>query len=267
MITLYTENAITDLKRLYVNVPKDFFSNFTYDIDLQNSNVTPLNIQKWSDVKGKYVFIVKDKELIATYNKDKFDYNPDGIKVSSIVDYECYQLINNKGSILNTRNSRKANRSDFIDTTKDDVSFLNRVPISTRYLYKKDWDPSVNRDYYIMKLEQYKLVRYSLLLDNAYDLCQTLSEYRKREQTRGKKLVYTDWYKKVVDQVYKVEMILDAIDKNTNPDLIKLKKELTKLNKIMETVEQLFSTEDHALNTFGKIYGQPLERPHAKIVK
>ncbi len=263
LLHILEENAFTDLKKNQVYIPKEVAYNISMDVDIQNSNSEPLYIEKWQDIRGKYVFIVSKNILIATYNKDKFDYNPNNIKVSSVINYDCYQLVNNSGSIINKHNNRISSRSDYIDTEKDDLSKLNNVPKSTRYINKNDWDPTINQKYYMLKLQQNKLSVYSEILDKAFDLCKTLSEYRKKEQTRGKKLVYTDWYRKISDQVYKVEVILDAIDKNMNPDINKLKKELAKLQNITKTAEEFLDTEDDSIS----IFGRTKERPHANVTR
>lgn len=254
------ENLVTDLKSAGINISKNVIDAIPYDIDIQNSNVQPLDITKWQDMKGKFVFITDDNNnVVAIYAVDRFVYNPKKLKNSDVTDYNCWEVINNKGSVQSTRDVRAKNRKGYVDLTKPNN--YNKPPKSTRYVFDKDWNADVNREYYTKLLHQNKLGRYASQLDYTYTIMQDLITHRYKEQTVGKRGVYTNWIKKLATQIETAETLMDALDKNVNVDIPKLLKSLNTLEKTTKDAAKFIGYEDDAIATFG----YTKQRPHVKI--
>lgn len=264
MIQVYIENIVSDLKAYNVKIPRSVLANITYDIDIQNSNIQPITLTKWTDIKKKFVLIVDNtiNEVVAIYNKDKFDYNPKKIKTSSLIDdnYTCYEVINNTGSVMSKRNTRIQSRQGYTDLSTSDTTY-NKPPKSTRYVLDKDWNPQINREYYTKLLHQNKLGRYADQLDYTYTIMEKLIDYRRKENTVGKKGVYTNWIKKLATQIETAETLMDALDKNINVDIPKLLKSLKTLETTTKQASEFIGYEDDAIAVFGR----PAKRSSAVI--
>lgn len=266
MITLkyIDENIVSDLKTYGIIIPKKVLNNISFDVDIQNANVEPLTLNRWQDIKNKYVLIANNSsdEIIAIYNKDKFDYNPNKLKVSELTDndlYSCYN-VTNISSIMRKHNDRLALKKDYVDLQTTDTSY-NKPPKSTRYVFDKDWNPERNKEYYTKLLQQNKLGQYSDYLEYVYTVMEDLIEHRRKEQTTGKKLVYSNYIKKLASQIETAETEMDALDKNVNIDINKLKKSLTSLSNTAKLAAKFIGTEDDAI----KVWGYAKQRPHVKI--
>lgn len=254
------ENLVTDLKSAGINISKSAIDSISYDIDIQNSNIQSLNITKWQDMKGRFVLISNsDNNVIAIYNKDRFDYNPNKLKNSDIINYECWEVINNMGSVVDKRNSRIQSRLGYTDLSKSNK--YNKPPKSTRYVLDRDWNINASREYYTKLLHQNRLGKYAERLDYTYTIMQELITHRYKEQTVGKKGVYTNWIKKLASQIEVAETLMDALDKNINPDIPKLLKGLNSLEKVTNDAKAFLGYEDDTIATFG----YTKQRPHAKI--
>ena len=258
------ENIVTDLKAQGVIIPQKVIKNISYDIDIQTANVEILNLTKWQDIKGKYVLISANpiNEIIAIYNKDKFDYNPEKLKVSELTQsdlYTCYNVINTN-SIFKKHNDRLRNREDYVDLQTTDTTY-NKPPKSTRYVFDKDWNPERNKEYYTKLLQQNKLGQYSDYLEYVYNVMEQLIEHRRAEKTTGKKLVYSNYIKKLATQIETTETEMDALDKNMNVNVDKLKKSLTSLSNTAKLAAKFIGTEDDAI----KVWGYPKKREPHKI--
>lgn len=255
MIKLYIENIVTDLKSYKVTVPQDIIKNISYDIDIQNSNVQPIELNKWTDIKKKFVLIADNNtnNIIAIYNKDKFDYNPKKIKTTNLTDdiYTCYEVINNKGSVMSKRNTRLQSRQGYTDLQSTETSY-NKPPKSTRYVFDRDWNPEINKEYYTKLLHQNKLSKYADQLEYTYTIMEKLIEYRRQENTVGKKGVYTNWIKKLATQIETAETLMDALDKNINVDIPKLLKSLKTLDTTTKQASQFIDYEDETISSFGR---------------
>ena len=155
---------------------------------------------------------------------------------------------------------RQSNRSGYVDLSTDNVSY-NKPPKSTRYVFDKDWNPEVNKEYYIKLLHQNRLGRYAQQLDYAYTIMEDLISHRRKEQTVGKRAVYTNWIKKLASSIESAEILMDALDKNVNPDIPKLLKSLKSLEKVTKDAYKFIGYEDDAI----KVWGYAKQRPHAKI--
>ena len=249
MITLsIEENLITDLRDSNIQLPTQAFNSIPYDIDIQNSNVQYLDN---SNIRNKFVFIVDDTNtVIAIYGWNKFLYNPKKLKVSDIGNYDVWEVVNNKGSVLPKRNERELSRKGYTDLSMGDSAY-NKPPKSTRYVLDKDWNPEVNREYYIKLLHQNKLGMYAQQLDYAYTIMEDLISHRRAEQTVGKRGVYTNWVKKLASSIETAETLMDALDKNFNPDIPKLKRSLKSLETVTKQAYDFIKYEDDAIATFG----------------
>jgi hypothetical protein len=266
MITLkyIDENIVSDLKTYGITIPKKVLNNISFDVDIQNANVEPLSLRRWQDIKNKYVLISDNNfnEIIAIYNKDKFDYNPNKLKVSELINednYSCYN-VTNISSIRQKHNDRLALKKDYVDLQTTDISY-NKPPKSTRYVFDKDWNPERNKEYYTKLLQQNKLGQYSDYLEYVYTVMEDLIEHRRKEQTVGKKLVYSNYIKKLASQIETTETEMDALDKNINIDIPKLKKSLTTLSNTAKLAAKFIGTEDDAI----KVWGYPKRRKSKTI--
>ena len=261
VIRLYSnfldENLITDLKQFGIIMPKSIISKIPYDIDIQNCNVQKLSS---NNIRGKFVIVVDNDEIIALWNNDRYCYNPNKLKVSDAVNYDCYEVINNTGSVLPKRKDRQDSRSGYVDLVNAKNTY-NKPPTSTRYVFNKDWDPEVNREYYVKLLHQNKLGRYAQQLDFTYTIMEDLIRHRRAEKTVGKRGVYTNWIKKLATQIENAETLMDALDKNVNVDIPKLLKSLKSLEKTTDEASRFIGYEDDAI----KVWGYAKQRPHAKI--
>lgn len=254
------ENLVTDLKNFGIHISRNAINSIPYDIDIQGSNVQELNINKWQDIKGKFVLISDtDNNVVAIYNLSKFDYNPNKLKVSDVVNYMCWEVVNNPGSVTDKRDSRAKSRQGYVDLNRPNN--YNKPPKSVRYVLDKDWNAEINRDYYTKILHQNKLGRYAEQLDYTYTIMQDLIQHRHKEQTVGKRGVYTNWIKKLASQIETAETLMDALDKNVNPDIPKLLKSLRTLESTTKQAMDFISYEDDAISTFG----YTKQRPHVMI--
>lgn len=263
-ITDINENLVTDLKSKDISITPKVIKNISFDVDIQNANIQKLDIIKPNDVKNKYVLVSANatNEVIAIYNKSKFDYNPEKLKISELTDgelYSCWEVIN-ISSVLQKQRDRLALKQDYVDLQKGNTTY-NKPPKSTRYVFDKDWNPEVNKEYYTKLLQQNKLGEYSNYLEHVYDVMENLIEHRRKEQTTGKKLVYSNYIKKLASQIEVTETEMDALDKNMGVDVNKLKKSLTKLTNSANLAEKFIETEDKAIKT----WGYPEKRKSAKL--
>ena len=213
-----------------------------------------------SNHRGKFVIVTDNGEVIALWDNTKYCYNPNKLKISDIKNYDCYEVINNLGSVVPKRDNRQELRKGYTDLMSVKASY-NKPPKSTRYVFDRDWNPEVNREYYTKLLHQNKLGKYAEQLDYAYTVMEDLINHRRKEQTIGKRGVYTSYVKKMADQMDKCESLINALDKNMNPDIPKLIKSLKTLENITKDANELIGYEDDAIATFG----YTKQRPHAKI--
>lgn len=245
------ENVITDLTKSGISIPQQARNAISYDVDIQNSNIAKLSISNIRDVHGKYVFITDENDIvIAIYDNNKFSYNPNRLKVSDIINYGCWQVINNPGSVVDKQKQRQQSRQGYTDLINTTVTY-NKPPKSTRYVLDKDWNPEVNREYYTKLLHQNKLGQYASQLDYAYTIIEDLITHRRAEPTVGKKGVYTNWIKKLASSIETAETLMDALDKNFNPDILKLKRSLKSLETVTKQAYDFIKYEDDAIATFG----------------
>ena len=248
------ENIVTDLKSNNITISPKVIKNISFDVDIQNANIQKLDVVKLNDVKNKYVLISANatNEVIAIYNKNKFDYNPEKLKISELTDnelYSCWEVIN-ISSVLQKHKDRLTLKQDYVDLQKGNITY-NKPPKSTRYVFDKDWNPEVNKEYYTKLLQQNKLGEYANYLEHVYDVMENLIQHRRKEQTTGKKLVYSNYIKRLASQIESTETEMDALDKNMGIDINKLKKSLTKLTNSADLAEKFIETEDKAIKTWG----------------
>ena len=239
------ENIVTDLKSFGINISRDIISSISAEgIDVQNSHIQVLNVGKWQDAKNKIILVANDSnDVIAIYNKDRFIYNPEKIKVSDLTDYFCYEVISSQDDIEGKRKGRADSRKGLVDLKSDDISSYNKPPKSIRYALSGDYDVSVNRDYYTTLLHQNKLSQYASQLDSAYDTIEGLISFRRRERTTGKKGVYTNWIKKLATNIENAENQIRGLDKNFNADITKLTKTLKTLSNTVKDAEHFMEVE------------------------
>ena len=254
------ENLVTDLRNLGIKISQKAINSIPYDIDIQNSNIQKINISKYQDIKGIFTLLVDNNEVIAIYNKDRFAYNPNRLKMSDVVNYDIYEVINNKGSVNDLRNQRQLSRQGYTDLRTSNTSY-NKPPKSVRYVLDRDWNAEASKEYYTKLLHQNRLGKYAEQLEYAYTVIEDMIIHRRKEQTVGKKAVYTDWINKLTSKINAAELQMDALDKNVNVDIPKLIKSLNTLDKIVKDASKFIGYEDDAIATFG----YTKQRPHAKI--
>lgn len=254
------ENLVTDLKNSGIKISQKVINSIPYDIDIQNSNVQKINISKYQDLKGKFTLLTADNEVIAIYNNDRFAYNPKKLKMSDVINYDIYEVINNKGSVNDLRNQRQLSRQGYTDLRNTD-NIYNKPPKSVRYVLDKDWNVEASKEYYIKLLHQNRLGQYADRLEYAYTVIEDMIQHRRKEKTVGKKAVYTDWINKLTGKINTAELQMDALDKNVNIDIPKLIKSLNALDKIVKDASKFIGYEDDAIATFG----YTKQRPHVKI--
>ena len=258
------ENIVSDLKSNDIHISPKVLKNISLDVDIQSANIVPLSVQKWQELKNKYVLIANNatNDIIAIYNKDKFDYNPDKLKVSELIDkdlYSCFE-VTNISSIRQKHNDRIALKQDYVDLQNSNTEY-NKPPKSTRYVFDRDWNPERNKAYYTKLLQQNKLGEYSRYLEEVYDVIENLIDHRRKEKTTGKKLVYSNYIKKLASQIESLETEMDALDKNVNINLDNLKRNLKSLSNSTDLAKEFLKTEDDAI----KVWGRAKQRPHRKI--
>ena len=260
LLFLYNENLVTDLKNLNIKISQKAINSIPYDIDIQNSNVQKINISKYQDIKGIFTLLVDNNEVIAIYNKDRFAYNPNRLKMSDVANYDIYEVINNKGSVNDLRNQRQLSRQGYTDLRTSNTSY-NKPPKSVRYVLDRDWNAEASKEYYTKLLHQNRLGKYAEQLEYAYTVIEDMITHRRKEQTVGKKAVYTDWINKLTSKINVAELQMDALDKNVNVDIPKLIKSLNTLDKVVKDASKFIGYEDDAIATFG----YTKQRPHVKI--
>lgn len=253
------ENIVTDLKSFGINLSRDVINAISAEgIDIQNSNIQVLDINRWQDAKNKIVLVADDtNKVIAIYNKDRFIYNPNRIKVSDLSEYFCYEVIALQGDITDKRKQRTDSRKGLVDLKSDDISTYNKPPKSIRYALNADYDVSVNRDYYTTLLYQNKLDKYASQLDSAYDTIEGLISFRRRERTTGKKGVYTNWIKKLATNIENAENQIRGLDKNFNADI-------TKLTKTLKTLANTVKDAEHFMEVEKSVVGKTKKRDSIK---
>lgn len=254
------ENLVTDLKNLNIKISQKAINSIPYDIDIQNSNVQKINISKYQDLKGTFTLLVDNNEVIAIYNKDRFAYNPNRLKMSDVINYDIYEVINNKGPVNDLRNQRQLSRQGYTDLRTSNASY-NKPPKSVRYVMDRDWNAEASKEYYTKLLHQNRLGKYAEQLEYAYTVIEDMIIHRRKEQTVGKKAVYTDWINKLTSKINAAELQMDALYKNVNIDISKLIKSLNALDKVVKDASKFIGYEDDAIATFG----YTKQRPHAKI--
>ena len=84
-----------------------------------------------------------EEVVSAIYNKSKFDYNPNKIKVSDLLtdEYHCYEVVDNKGSILSKQKERRDARAGLVKTSESDIP---KRSTQRMYSMEKDWNPEIN---------------------------------------------------------------------------------------------------------------------------
>ena len=259
MITLYTENIITDLRKFGVIMSQEMFDTINEYVDIQNSTVSKININSYRDLKDKYVMIADGSDIIAAYGKNKFMYNPRKIKISDAPNYDIYE-VDIDGVNVQTRRQQ---RRDALQGLKkpSEVDYPN-VPHGTSYIYDKDWNPETNKTYYSKLLQQNHLGRYANQLNDAYDIVKELIDQR-RERLTGKRSEYDRLITDISRQITKIEDEMVSVERDFSVDIDKLKKELSKLPNLIKRANLFIKTENDEYRKFGK--RKPL--PYAKIEK
>ena len=225
MISLVIENVITDLRKLNVSIPEEVFDALNEFINFQESYAKKLDITKWQDVKDKTVLLSDGSEVIAIYDKNKFIYNPEKIKISAAPDYDIYEIISGGVSVQNRREQRRDDLAGLI-ATKD--STFAGTPKSTTYIWQKDWDPEVNKVYYTKLLARRHLKLYAQQLANAYDVVKKMIDQR-MQRLPGKQAEYDRMINAIVAQILKVQELLGTAELNVAFDPELIKKEIAKL--------------------------------------
>lgn len=249
-----SENIISDLRKFGVSVNADAFDTINTWIDIQNSDVTKRDIDRWQEIKGTTSLFVKDGEVIAVYMNDKFAYNPRKVKIGDFANYDIYQVMQAGVNVQNRRDQRQYARQGLVAPSETDYP---NVPKSRDFIWDKDWNPQVNKEYYSKLLTRKHLTSYADTLNDAYDVVTELIKQRKTRLT-GKRTSYDRMIGQIVSQITKIEDLLVGVERDINADTDKLKAELKKLPNLTKKAEDFMATETAEYQTWGKRRQIPL---------
>lgn len=255
VITLYRENVISDLRRNNVSISEEAFDVLNEFIDIENSEAKPLSINRWQDTKGKLILFIVDNEVIAIYNKDKFLYNPQRLKISQSPEYDLYEITVGGVNVRVRRQQREDDLSGLIPTTD---SPYEKTPTGTQYIFDKDWNPKTNKVYYSKLLQRKKLDNYAKMLEDAYDVIIALINQRKDRLT-GKRTVYNKLIGDIQHQISRIEDLMINSERDYAADPEKLKKEISKLPGLVRKAKEFMDTETAEYATWGKRKKIPLD--------
>jgi hypothetical protein len=259
MITIYNENIITDLRKAGIRISKDMFDTINEYVDINNSTIRPLTISTYRELKDKTVMIADGSDIIAVYGNNKFMYNPTKMKISSAPDYDIYEIEIGGVNVQNRRQQRRDYLSGLVNTRN---SSLSNLPKSSNYVWSKDYDPEVNKVYYTRLLQQNNLQKYAIELEEAYDVVKDLIDQR-RDRLTGKRTEYDRMITDISKQIGKIEDEMIAAERDFSFDVDKLKKELSKLPRLVKNAKDFMEYERQEYATFGK--RKPI--PYNKITK
>lgn len=256
---LVVENVISDFRRYGIQYDQKLFDTMNEFIDLENSYITKMDLDKWQDVRDKVVLIVDNSQIIAAYGDNHFMYNPKKIKIGQAPMYDVYEVTVQGTHVQNRRQERRDYRKGLSPTKGS--RFAN-APTSSVYLWDKDWDPEVNKVYYMKKLAQRHVPKYRGLVNDAYDIMIKLMNQRK-ERLTGKQSEYTRIVSNLFKQISAVEDEIVATERNFNMNPEKLEKEIKKLAPLVKTATGLYDSEEYEYKRSGK--RKPI--PYAEIEK
>jgi len=264
-MVLYYENIITDLRRNNIKVTQKVFDYLNEYVDLQNSTIEKMEPETYRDLKDKNVLVVDDSNVIAVYGQNKFMYNPNKIKASAIPEYDVYEVIQGGVNVQNRREQRR----DYLkglSSTKD--SKFSNVPRSSNYIWDKDWNPEVNKRYYTKLLQQNHLGKYAQQLNDAYDVVKELIDQR-RERLTGKRSEYDRIITDISRQISRIEDEMVAAERDFSFDPDKLKKEISKLPRMISNAQFFIDTENKEFAIAARYNGTGRRKPipYTKIEK
>lgn len=254
---LVVENIITDLRKAGIRITQKVFDYLNEFIDIQNSNVEKLDIESWRDLKGKTVLVVDGEDIIAVYGDGKFMYNLNKIKSSEIPNYDVYDVLVGGVHVQNRRQQRRDYLSGLVRTK--DIDYVN-APTSSTYIWDKDWNPEVNKVYYSKLLQRNHLGKYAKQLDDAYDVVKELIDQRKDRLT-GKRTEYDRMITGISKQIGKIEDEMIAAERDFSFDVDKLKKELSKLPRLIKDAKDFIDTENKEFAVAKKYNGTGKRKP------
>ena len=248
MINIYKENIITDLRKYNVHIPKSVFDSINEFADIQNSTVRKIDISSYRDLKDKVVILSDGSDAIAVYGNNKFIYNPNKIKISSAPEYDIFEIIIDGVNVQNRRQQRRDYLQGLIKAS--DAPYSN-VPKSTTYIWDKDWNPEVNKVYYSKLLQRNHLKEYAHQLEDAYDVVKDMIDQR-RDRLTGKRTEYDRMITDISRQIGKIEDEMIAAERDFSFDTEKLKKELSKLPRLVKMAKDFMAFERKEYAHFGK---------------
>lgn len=257
MITLYVENIITDMRKNGISITDDIFNYMNEYIDIQNSYINKIDIDSWRDLRGKSVLVVDGSNVIGVYGNGKFMYNPNKLKSGDIPLYDVYEVISGGVNVQNRRQQRRDYLSGLVRTK--DSSYSN-IPTSTTFVWDKDWNPEVNKQYYTKLLQQKHLGKYADQLNDAYDVVKELIDQR-RERLTGKRSEYNRMITGISKQIGKIEDEMVAAERDFSFDPDKLKKEIAKLPRLIQDARDFIDTENKEFVVAKKFNGTGRRRP------
>jgi len=262
---LAVENIITDLRRNGIHISDNVFEYLNTYIDIQNSSIEKLDISSYHDLRGKNVLIANGDTIIAVYGDGKFMYNQNKIKSSEIQDYDVYEVIEGGVNVQNRREQRRHYRQGLVKPSE--VDYPN-VPKSVSYIFDKDWNPEVNKRYYAKLLQQNHLGKYAQQLNDAYDVVKELIDQRKDRLT-GKRSEYDRMITNISKQISRIEDEMIAAERDYNFDVDKLKKELSKLPRLVQDAQDFIDTENKEFAIAARYNGTGKRKPipYTKIEK
>ena len=254
MINIVNENIFTDLKKNGIQLTGDMFDAINEFVDIQNSSATQIYPDSWRDIKDKTVLLTSDGEIKAVYSDGRFMFNPDKIKISNATNYDVYEINVAGVDVQRRRDQRRYARQGLVTPSEVDYS---KVPKSTQYIWDKDWDPEVNREYYAKLLQRKHLGQYADKLSEAYDVIIELINQRK-DRPAGKRMQYNDFIFRLSTQIKKIEELIVGAEISDTFDADAIKKQVAKLPAIIDKAEEFMGFEAAEYSRFGRRRPEPL---------
>ena len=210
MINLVNENVISDIRKIGLNVSRDIIDKINETINLQDSELHKVDTFNSRTARDSSFLVADGSDVIVYYTRGKFEYNPKKLKLKDFEMYDVYEIESGGVSVTSRRRQRMDDLTGMI-STKD----KENLPASTNYVYSKNYDPQVNRDYYVKVLQQNKLPEYIKDVQGGYDTIKTLiDEMRDWATNPGKKDQYNKHITALLNKLRSLEQTMVQVRNN-----------------------------------------------------
>ena len=171
MINLVNENVISDMRRIGLHAPQTVIDKINETINIEDSELHKVATFNPRTARDSSFLVADGSDIIVYYTRGKFEYNPKKLKLKDFEMYDVYEIESGGVSVTSRRRQRMDDLSGMVSTRG-----VDNLPSSTAYVYGKNYDPQVNRDYYVKVLQQNKLTQYIKDVDYGYEIMKTLIE-------------------------------------------------------------------------------------------